>query len=104
METVKFQGGRDYVRKAFGPITTSLAVDRRFVRAVVSLRQLFFLVVISPPGKRQGIVMIIKKGNGYYVISERLRKNLGGPSGTRLEALKRLRDLEFLHKKKRRLI
>ncbi len=45
--------------------------------------------------------MIVKKEDGYYVISERTKKNLGGPYKTREEAEKRLRQVEFFkHQKK----
>lgn len=39
--------------------------------------------------------MIVKKAEGYYVLSEKTHKNLGGPYGTRNEAIKRLRQVEF---------
>lgn len=48
--------------------------------------------------------MIVKKKDGYYVLSEKthpdingkmIHKNLGGPYATREEALKRLRQVEF---------
>jgi hypothetical protein len=39
--------------------------------------------------------MIIKRKDGYHVISEKTRKNLGGPYKTRDEAVKRLRQVEF---------
>jgi hypothetical protein len=39
--------------------------------------------------------MIAKRKNGYYVLSERTRKNLGGPYKTRAEAAKRLRQVEY---------
>jgi hypothetical protein len=39
--------------------------------------------------------MITKKKDGYHVISEKAKKNLGGPYKTREEALKRLRQVEF---------
>jgi hypothetical protein len=45
--------------------------------------------------------MIIKKKDGYYVLSEKTKRNLGGPYGTREEAKKRLRQVEyFKHLKK----
>ncbi len=44
--------------------------------------------------------MIIKRKNGYFVISEKTRKNLGGPYQTRAKALKRLRQVEFFKHKK----
>ncbi len=45
--------------------------------------------------------MITKKKDGYYVISEKARKNLDGPYATKEAAAKRLRQVEyFKHKKK----
>ncbi len=44
--------------------------------------------------------MIVKRKNGYHVISEKTRKNLGGPYLTREEAVKRLRQVEFFKHKK----
>lgn len=44
--------------------------------------------------------MIIKKKDGYHVVSEK-GKNLGGPYKTRAEAVKRLQQVEyFKHKRK----
>jgi len=43
--------------------------------------------------------MIVKRKLGYYVISEKSRKNLGGPYKTRPEAVKRLRQVEFFKHK-----
>ena len=40
-------------------------------------------------------IMIVKKKRGYYVLSEKTKRNLGGPYKTREEALKRLRQVEF---------
>jgi len=39
--------------------------------------------------------MIVKKKDGYYVLSKKTKKNLGGPYAKREEALKRLRQVEF---------
>ena len=39
--------------------------------------------------------MITKQKGGYHVISEKTKKNLGGPYKARDEALKRLRQVEF---------
>jgi len=39
--------------------------------------------------------MIVKKKDGYYVLSEKTKRNLGGPYKTREEAQKRLRQVEF---------
>ncbi len=45
--------------------------------------------------------MIIKRKAGYFVLSERTKRNMGGPYKTREEALKRLRQVEyFKHLKK----
>jgi hypothetical protein len=45
--------------------------------------------------------MIVKKKTGYYVLSEKTKRNLGGPYKTREEAVKRLRQVEyFKHLKK----
>ena len=43
--------------------------------------------------------MISKQKDGYYVLSEKTKKNLGGPYKTRLEAVKRLRQVEFFKHK-----
>jgi len=39
--------------------------------------------------------MILKVKGGYKVLSEKTRKNLGGPYKTLAEAKKRLRQAEF---------
>ncbi|KKT97201.1 MAG: hypothetical protein UX35_C0016G0015 [Microgenomates group bacterium GW2011_GWA1_46_15] len=39
--------------------------------------------------------MIVKRKKGYYVLSEKTRRNLGGPYKTREEAVKRLRQVEY---------
>jgi hypothetical protein len=44
--------------------------------------------------------MIIKRKKGYYVLSEKTRKNLGGPYKTRAEAEKRLRQVEYFKHRK----
>ena len=53
--------------------------------------------------------MIIKKKDGYYVISEKthlsaegkqVHRNLGGPYKTREEAVKRLQQVEFFKHQK----
>lgn len=45
--------------------------------------------------------MIIKKPKGYYVISERAKRNLGGPYKTKEQAKARLRQVEFFkHRQK----
>lgn len=43
--------------------------------------------------------MIVKMRDGYYVISEKTRKSLGGPYKKRDEAVKRLRQVEFFKHK-----
>ncbi len=45
--------------------------------------------------------MIVKRKSGYFVLSEKTRRNLGGPYKTRGEALKRLRQVEFFKHLKR---
>jgi hypothetical protein len=42
--------------------------------------------------------VIIKKKDGYYVKSEKGR-NLGGPYGSRLAALRRLKQVEYFKNK-----
>ncbi|MGB9637218.1 MAG: hypothetical protein ACPLY7_00260 [Microgenomates group bacterium] len=47
--------------------------------------------------------MIVKRKTGYFVLSEKTKRNLGGPYQTREEAEKRLRQVEYfknLHGKK----
>jgi len=44
--------------------------------------------------------MIVKRKDGYHVISEKARKNLGGPYKTRGEAVKRLQQVEYFKHKK----
>jgi hypothetical protein len=39
--------------------------------------------------------MIIKRKGGYFVLSEKTRRNLGGPYKNREEAVKHLRQVEF---------
>lgn len=39
--------------------------------------------------------MIVKRKAGYFVVSEKTRRNLGGPYKTRDEAKKRLRQVEY---------
>jgi hypothetical protein len=46
--------------------------------------------------------MIVKRRDGYRVLSEKTGRNLGGPYKTRAEALKRLRQVEFFKHKKRK--
>jgi len=43
--------------------------------------------------------MIVKRQDGYYVLSEK-KKNLGGPYKTREEAAKRLQQVEYFKHKK----
>jgi hypothetical protein len=46
-------------------------------------------------------MMIVKVKGGYKVVSEKSKKNLGGPYKTKAEAEKRLRQVEFFkHRKK----
>jgi hypothetical protein len=44
--------------------------------------------------------MIEKREDGYYVVSEKAEKNLGGPYKTRAEAEKRLRQVEYFKHEK----
>lgn len=45
--------------------------------------------------------MIVKRKAGYFVLTKKTRRNLGGPYKTREEALKRLRQVEFFkHQRK----
>ena len=44
--------------------------------------------------------MIVKVKEGYKVVSENGRKNLGGPYKTKAEAAKRLRQVEYFKHKK----
>jgi hypothetical protein len=39
--------------------------------------------------------MIVKRKKGYFVLSKKTRRNLGGPYKSKIEALKRLREVEF---------
>lgn len=39
--------------------------------------------------------MIVKRKQGYFVISEKTGRNLGGPYKTKKEAKKRLRQVEY---------
>ncbi len=44
--------------------------------------------------------MIVKKHNGYYVLSEKSKRSLGGPYVTKAAALNRLREIEYFREKK----
>jgi hypothetical protein len=44
--------------------------------------------------------VIVKKEDGYYVLSEKTKRNLGGPYKTEEEAKKRLRQVEFFKHQK----
>ena len=44
--------------------------------------------------------MIKKTSGGYKVVSEKSKKNLGGPYKTRAHAEKRLRQVEFFKHRK----
>jgi len=39
--------------------------------------------------------MIVKRKEGYFVLSEKTGRNLGGPYHTKEEAKKRLKQVEF---------
>lgn len=43
--------------------------------------------------------MIVRKKDGYYVVSEDGSKNLGGPYKDRDEAVKRLQQVEYFKHK-----
>jgi hypothetical protein len=45
--------------------------------------------------------MIVKKKTGYFVLSEKTKRNLGGPYKTKKEANKRLRQVEYFKHLKR---
>jgi len=45
--------------------------------------------------------MIIKRKDGYYVLSEKTRRNMGGPYKTREEARKRLQQVEYFKRLKK---
>ena len=49
--------------------------------------------------RKVSYTMIIKRKDGYYVRSEG-GKNLGGPYKSRLEAVRRLKQVEFFKHKK----
>jgi hypothetical protein len=44
--------------------------------------------------------VIVKKEDGYYVLSEKTKRSLGGPYKTEEEARKRLRQVEFFKHQK----
>jgi hypothetical protein len=44
--------------------------------------------------------MIVEKPDGFYVISEKTGRNLGGPYPTIVEARKRLRQVEYFKRLK----
>ena len=39
--------------------------------------------------------MIVKRKAGYFVLSEKTKRNMGGPYATRAEAVKRLGQVEY---------
>jgi len=45
--------------------------------------------------------MIVKRKDGYYVLSEKTRRNMGGPYKTRKEAKKRLQQVEYFKRLKK---
>lgn len=50
---------------------------------------------------REGDSMIVKRKAGYFVLSEKTRRNMGGPYKKRGEAVRRLEQVEyFKHLKK----
>ena len=46
--------------------------------------------------------MIKKKKRGYEMVAKRSGRNLGGPYRSRLQALKRLRQVEYFKRFKKR--
>ncbi len=54
----------------------------------------FLKTIIASEEDLEGGI-ITKKKDGWYLLSEKTGKNLGGPYKTRKEALKRLREIEF---------
>jgi hypothetical protein len=50
--------------------------------------------------RKEGLIMIVKVKGGYKVVSEKSKKNLGGPYKTLEEAKKRLRQVEFFKHRK----
>jgi len=44
--------------------------------------------------------VIVKRKDGYYVLSEKTKRNLGGPYQKREEAKKRLRQVEYFKHRK----
>lgn len=45
--------------------------------------------------------MIVKRKDGYYVLSEKTKRNMGGPYKTRKQAVKRLQQVEFFKRLKK---
>ena len=43
--------------------------------------------------------MIVQKKDGYYVLSEKTKRNLGGPYKTKKDAEKRLQQVEYFKHK-----
>jgi hypothetical protein len=54
----------------------------------------------GPQSEKEGLIMIVKVKGGYKVVSEKGKKNLGGPYKTLEEAKKRLRQVEFFKHRK----
>lgn len=46
--------------------------------------------------------MIVKRTKGYYVLSEKTKRNMGGPYKTKDEAKKRLRQVEYFKQLKKK--
>lgn len=42
--------------------------------------------------------MVVSKKSGFYVISEKTGRNLGGPYKSKIEAEQRLKQVEFFKK------
>lgn len=60
------------------------------------------MILYNHSHPRSFSAMIKKKKEGYFVLSEKSGKNLGGPYKSRKEAVKRLQQVEyFKHQKKK---
>ena len=44
---------------------------------------------------------IVRRKNGYFVLSEKTGKSLGGPYRTRADAVKRLQQVEYFKRRRR---
>lgn len=46
--------------------------------------------------------MVVKKAKGFFVVSEKTGRNLGGPYSSKIEAEKRLKQVEFFRVKEKK--